>query len=326
MKRDSKENNLLLVSLHRKTLLNNYQKSVEKPVLIKKLEKYNFKKITQKEKNIGVWGIINTDDNYKIWNKIEKSDTVIFLYNKKFFSKAKVLAIKEDSNLPSQIWEDISFIENRNLLIFLERIEPIELEYDTCIPTLIEPNMSNAYFFPIMKISDKKKNLLVRTFGNLENAIDFLSNPKRKNSPISDYLTKEELSEEVPIIIKSGINKQRLGQQEFRKNVLLNFGYKCAVCRISDIELLEAAHIIPIKNKNLAGKTNNGICLCSNCHKMFDNGFFSFNEKNKIIISKQKKISNKTVTMLQNQNMGKYKISPAKEYLGLHRIKFGIKD
>ena len=326
MKKKSKNNNLLLISLHRKILLNNYQKSVEKLVSTKKLKKYDLREITQKEKNIGIWGIVNTEDNYKIWKKIKKSDTIIFLHNKKFFSKAKVIAIKEDNELPLQIWKNISFIENRNLLIFLEKIEPIELEYDACIPTLIEPNMSNAYFFPIMKISDKKKNLLVTTFGNLENAIDFLGNPESKNSSISDYLTEGELSEEVPITIKSGINKQRIGQQKFRKNILLNFGYKCAVCGISDIELLEAAHIIPIEDKNLAGKTNNGICLCSNCHKMFDNGFFSFNEKYKVVISKKKKISNKIFAMLKNQNMGKYKISPAKEYLGLHRTKFGIKD
>ena len=61
-----------------------------------------------------------------------------------------------------------------------------------------------------------------------------------------------------------------------------------------------------------------------NCHKMFDAGFFSFNEKYEVIISKQKKISKKMLTILKNKKMGKCKIPPSKEYLGLHKARFGI--
>lgn len=326
MRTNPKKQNLFLISIHRKSLVNIYQKSIEKSISKRILKTHNIEKVIHNKKDVRVWGLVNTKDNHKIWKNILKSDIVMFLQDKKFFSKSRVIGTIENNDLAKEIWKDVSFLEKRNLLIFLEKIEPIELEYDACISTLIEPNIPNAYFFPIMKICDKKRNMLITAFGNLENAIDFLGNPERKDSSISDDLTEEELSEEVPFIIKTGTNNQRIGQQKFRKNVLQNFRYKCAVCRISDMELLEAAHIIPIDDKNLAGKTNNGICFCSNCHKMFDGGFFSFNEKYKIIISKQKKISDKTLTILKNQNMGKYKISPAKEYLGLHRAKFGIKD
>lgn len=326
MKNYQKNQNLLLISIHRKSLSDIYQKSIEKPISKKILKSENIDKKITSQKNVRVWGLINTKENYKIWKSIRKSDIVLFLKSKKFFSKTKVIGIEKNSTFAEKIWENAPFVEKRDLLIFLEKIEPIELEYDSCIPTLIEPSIVNAYYFPIIKINEQKKNLLVTTFGNLDNAIYFLGNPEQKHYPISRYLTKKELSEEVPISIKTGINKQRIGQQSFRKNVLINFDYKCAVCRISDIELLEAAHIIPIEDKKLAGKTNNGICLCSNCHKMFDSGFFSFNDKNKIIISKEKKISNQLLSILKNQHMGKYKISPAKEYLGLHRAKFGISD
>ena len=324
MKKIPKNQNLFLISIHRKPLLEIYDKSVTKPISKKIFEKYNLAKIIQKKNGVAVWGLINTEENYKIWKNIQNSDLIMFFDGKKLFSKTRVIETREDNYLPKKIWSESSFLENRNLLIFLDAVESIELEYDACIPTLIEPKIPNAYYFPIKQIDTKKKKLLETTFGNLENAIDFLANAEKKNLSISEYLSEKEIIDEVPIILKPGISKQRIGQSRFRKNVLLNFGSKCAICETSDGDLLQAAHIIPVTDKNLSGKTNNGICFCLNCHKMFDAGFFSFNEKYEVIISKQKKISKKMLTILKNKKMGKYKIPPSKEYLGLHKARFGI--
>ena len=57
---------------------------------------------------------------------------------------------------------------------------------------------------------------------------------------------------------------------------------------------------------------------------MFDRGFFSFNDKYEVIISRQKKISKTMLTILKNKKIGKCKVFPSKEFLGLHRAKFGI--
>ena len=323
MTKIQKTQNLFLISIHRKSLSDIYDMSVKKPVSKKILENYNFTKTIQK-KNVAVWGLINTEENYKIWKEIQNSDLIMFFDGKKMFSKTRVIKTIEDKNLPRKIWNQGSFLKNRNLLIFLDMVEPIELEYDACIPTLLEPKISNAYFFPIKKIETKKKQLLESTFDNLGNAITFLADPKKKDSPISEYLSKEEENDEVPIILKPGISKQRSGQKKFSKNVLSNFYNKCAICEISDIDLLQAGHIIPVKNKNISGKTKNGICFCSNCHKMFDRGFFSFNDKYEVIISRQKKISKIMLTILKNKKIGKCKVFPSKEFLGLHRAKFGI--
>ena len=230
MRTNPKKQNLFLISIHRKSLVNIYQKSIEKSISKRILKTHNIEKVIHNKKDVRVWGLVNTKDNHKIWKNILKSDIVMFLQDKKFFSKSRVIGTIENNDLAKEIWKDVSFLEKRNLLIFLEKIEPIELEYDACISTLIEPNIPNAYFFPIMKICDKKRNMLITAFGNLENAIDFLGNPERKDSSISDDLTEEELSEEVPFIIKTGTNNQRIGQQKFRKNVLQNFRYKRHIC------------------------------------------------------------------------------------------------
>lgn len=320
----AKIQNLYLISIHRKVLLDIYDKSVKKPVSKKIFDNYDLRK-TIRKKNVAVWGLINTEENYRIWKKIQNSDLIMFFDGKKMFSKTRVIKTIEDENLARKIWHESSFLKNRNLLIVLDTIEPIELEYDACIPTLFEPKITSAYFFPIKKIETKKKQLLETTFGNLENAISFLADPKKKNLPISEFLNEEEKNDEVPIILKHGVSKQRSGQTRFRKHILSNFYNKCAICEISDIELLEAAHIIPVEDKKLSGKTKNGICFCSNCHKMFDSGFFSFNDKYEIIISKQKMISKIMLTLLKNKKIGKCNTLPSKEFLVFHRAKFGIR-
>ena len=326
MKNNLQSSNLLLVSLHRKSLWNLYKKYVDKPVSIKILKNLNINKTALKHNDIRMWSVINTNENYKIWKNIHIDDIIIFLHDKKFFSKAKVIDTLEHDDKENRTENDVALGTKSNLLIFLEKITPIELDYDVCMQTLVNPQMPNAYFFPIMKISDAKKKLLISTFGNLENAVEFLANPEGKNSPISDYLTENKIMGETPYDIKTSLSKQRVGQQKFRKNILRNFYNTCAACKISDVVLLEAAHIIPINDKTLAGKINNGICFCSNCHKMFDNGFFSFDENYRIIISQHKKISNAVLAMLKNRKIKKSRILPSKEYLSLHRAKYNIKD
>ena len=319
----TKIQNLFLISIHRRSLLDMYDASVKKLVSKKIFEKINFTEISQKE-DIAVWGLINTEENYKIWKQIQKSDTIIFFNGKKLFSKTKVIKTIENKNLPEKIWKQSSFLKNRSLLIFLEKVEPIELEFNSCIPILVEPKISKEYFFPIKKIETRKKQLLESTFGNLDNAIKFLAEPKKKNTPISEYLGEKGKNDEVSITLKPTISKQRIGQKKFSKNVLSNYYNKCAICKISDIDLLQAGHIIPVENEKVSGKTENGICFCSNCHKMFDKGFFSFNNKYEIIISRQKKISKTMLTILKNNKIGKCKKLPSKNFLGLHRAKFGI--
>ena len=318
-----KKQNIFLISIHRKTLSDIYDMTVKKQVSKKIFENHNFAKTIQK-KNVGIWGLINTQENYKIWKEIENSDIIIFFDGKKLFSKTKVITTIQDENLSRKIWNQSSFLGNRNLLIFLDIVEDIELEYNACIPTLLEPKISNAYFFPIKKIEIKKKQLLETIFGDLENAINFLAEPKKKYSPISEYINENEKNNEVSIKLKTGISKQRTGQKKFSKNVLSNFYNKCAICEISDINLLQAGHIIPVKNIETSGKIKNGICFCSNCHKMFDGGFFSFSDKYETIISRNKNISKTMLDILKNKKIGECKTLPSKEFLGLHRAKFGI--
>jgi putative restriction endonuclease len=66
----------------------------------------------------------------------------------------------------------------------------------------------------------------------------------------------------------------RPGQQQFRFKVKNRYGLRCAVCEMSTEQLLEAAHF---RGRGQGGSNDprNGITLCRNHHKAFDDGLFA---------------------------------------------------
>ena len=76
----------------------------------------------------------------------------------------------------------------------------------------------------------------------------------------------------------------------FREQVLLAYGYRCALCGF-DLQLgrnvigIEAAHI-KWHMAHGPSTTNNGLALCSLHHKLFDRGVFTLNTERRILVSK----------------------------------------
>ncbi len=68
--------------------------------------------------------------------------------------------------------------------------------------------------------------------------------------------------------------KRRGGQQKFRFDVLRNYGCKCAVCDITHLALVKAAHI---RGKQFQGSDHwrNGLPLCSTHYDAYDAHLFS---------------------------------------------------
>jgi len=58
--------------------------------------------------------------------------------------------------------------------------------------------------------------------------------------------------------------------RKVRKQILINANYKCESCGCDIKETLEAAHIVKHANNPEATKDWHGICLCANCHRIFD--------------------------------------------------------
>ena len=74
-------------------------------------------------------------------------------------------------------------------------------------------------------------------------------------------------------------------QSKFRNDVLERYGSECSFCEIDNQLIIEAAHLIPYKKVNVYGinliqNPKNGIPLCRNHHKLFDQGLIKINPKN----------------------------------------------
>ncbi|MGL4951376.1 MAG: HNH endonuclease, partial [Mycoplasma sp.] len=118
--------------------------------------------------------------------------------------------------------------------------------------------------------------------------------PEYKDLSIKEILDYEEYMEsklisgwrpeEVDIVTKG-----RRYQHLFSK-LIFNRDSKCKICCLDQPYLLEAAHIKPYSKCSTDIERydqHNGILLCRNHHKMFDKGYFTFDEKWNVIISKE---------------------------------------
>ncbi|MDE1824356.1 MAG: HNH endonuclease [Candidatus Micrarchaeota archaeon] len=83
--------------------------------------------------------------------------------------------------------------------------------------------------------------------------------------------------------------------KRFSKYVLQAYGHKCAICK-TQLKLVEAAHIVPVKD-NGTDEVVNGIALCANHHKAFDDGLILLS------VSGQVMLIDKKTTELRRRNL-----------------------
>lgn len=104
----------------------------------------------------------------------------------------------------------------------------------------------------------------------------------------NDKLQNQGKSGETNIKIEQrsfNINHQVASRSDsFRKKIYQVYGNRCAFCNIQ-LELIEAAHIIPFSNDHGIDNVTNGICLCSLHHKAYDNALLYFDRDYQIKIN-----------------------------------------
>lgn len=74
-------------------------------------------------------------------------------------------------------------------------------------------------------------------------------------------------------------------QPLFKFSVLRRYGSKCAVCYVSRVEMLQAAHIRPV-SENGSDDPRNGLVLCVNHHLAFDANLFAFDPETLEVVYK----------------------------------------
>ena len=89
-----------------------------------------------------------------------------------------------------------------------------------------------------------------------------------------------EPAEATPFQLTESTKKQkrqvesRPGQQRFKFDVLRRYGPRCAVCELDIVELLDAGHIRPKKNRG-SDDPRHGLILCALHHRALDAGLFA---------------------------------------------------
>jgi len=79
-----------------------------------------------------------------------------------------------------------------------------------------------------------------------------------------------------PDVLQPRARRAVLGTRAVRdirfKNFLAANYRKCVVCGLDSRMLLEAAHIVAVSEATGSDHPSNGLCLCRNCHALFDAG------------------------------------------------------
>ena len=311
--------NVFLISLEKDKSFENYNTSIKNPIKLNQ--------ISNKQKNnskVSIWELNHTKDNYKIWNQIKKHDIILFLRQGNIFSKARIISKTKRIEVISNRSNQQKNPKIKKLNLFFYEIQKIRIGFNTTNSILMDPLMPEVYNFPISIIKGNKMKELIKIFKNVEDVIDFFGNPDNKDKSISEIINSKRI-ENTTVTSEKILKNQRKGQEKFRKNILENFHNKCAVCSNEEKELLQAAHIIPVEDENKAGLLKNGICLCVLCHMLFDKGFFSFDEKFRVIFSNKKKIDKVLKKIIvEKKKIGKSTYPPSTHYLAAHRAKFEI--
>ena len=94
--------------------------------------------------------------------------------------------------------------------------------------------------------------------------IDAIADPKRRK------------------VIATIVRKYRAS--DFRQRVLGAYNRRCSMCGIQ-LELIEAAHIVPVASDEGNDDTNNGIALCKLHHAAYDRNLVCFDERYRIEVS-----------------------------------------
>jgi hypothetical protein len=90
---------------------------------------------------------------------------------------------------------------------------------------------------------------------------------------------------------REGLINTRVGQGAYRKSVMHRWRFRCAVTGFDNPQVLIASHIVPWKESTDLERldVNNGILLSATYDALFDKHLISFDEKGRIILSKELK-------------------------------------
>lgn len=118
------------------------------------------------------------------------------------------------------------------------------------------PNCYRPIYPTFVERDEPAELRVLLTFGKMRGPYD-----EREPVHISDDIERRYVVREV---------KQRIHQAQFRGAVLPAYRDRCAICRLREVRLLDAAHIVGDAEDAGEPVVANGLSLCSIHHRAFD--------------------------------------------------------
>ena len=287
---------LFLVGINTDELMKNFEEMVQSKVSVPKQN--------ESREHASVWGLRSTQGNVEVWTNIRRNDLVLFVKDNRCVAKCVVSDTFRDSGVGSRLWKDAGERTVRDLLIVFDRVTHFNLELQDSRIRLINPTMLDEYHFPIKQVDQDMVYALFQAYGDLENALDNMSD---------DHLNQDTSNVDVRLVKAN--TTVRKGQGHFREKIMENYYNTCAVCEISEPALVDASHVLPVRNIESAGDVENGICLCVLHHRMLDRGYICFNSDYNLVLSDSMPEYLKDTCVKKKISVFTCKTLPSKKYL-----------
>lgn len=203
-----------------------------------------------------------------------------------------------------------------------------ELAYEDLKHPISKAQLQSSGFFAKAlagHLIDKNGNFMVTYLNELSNqaghhlaqligrAVQASASPgMRKNIPPSVLTQREQLVQ------------ARVGQGQFRKDVLALWNERCATTNIQHTRLLRASHIKSWSESENSERLDphNGILLSAHIDAAFDCGLISFKDNGGLCVSKDLSVADQKLLGLDTLQRPTF-TKEAKVYLAHHRAKFG---
>ncbi|HOE05144.1 MAG TPA: HNH endonuclease signature motif containing protein [Bacteroidales bacterium] len=245
-------------------------------------------------------------------NAIELVDRIIKIQDEFVRFKSDLVFIR-DSNLAKPYFKWFNYPDTKdNFKIVQEFFIPhqsfLNFELDNYVDGVVNTTWVLSYTMSVIYTSD-----------NIE-------------AVVSKAIEKFPINYDQIETIREAITKIRIGQSQFRNDLLNSERNNCFVTGISNPDLLIASHIKPWKDSNNQERLdpNNGILLTPTFDKLFDKFLITFNENGNIIWSHNRLDEDTRNRLIQaHSNIAELSIiinNNNQTYIEYHRSVFNQKE
>ncbi len=195
----------------------------------------------------------------------------------------------------------------------------VGLDFDSKA-TMIQKNLALVELKE--RIRPKWSNFVMMRFCDWlwRNNYIFTPDDNSQSIEIAEELEKE--ASNLQGLEKEAFVKQRVNQGVFR-DILLKKQKKCCLCGVAEPNLLTASHIKPWRDCTPEERLDedNGLLLCPNHDRLFDQGWISFKDNGEILISNKLTQPNRMFTNVQDKMKIDMSSDSRRVFMEYHRSK-----